>query len=67
MNDIEIVDIQDISKKEAKKQIMNYFKKYKTAWVSELTENLRLDLELVCDILNELEKEGKLKENPTVL
>lgn len=44
MNDIEIVDIQDISKDEAKKQIIDYFEKHKTAWVSELTEILRLDL-----------------------
>jgi len=67
MNDIEIVDLQNINKDEAKKQIINYFKKHKTAWVSELTENLRLDLELVIDILNDLEKEGKLKENPTIV
>ena len=67
MNDIEIVDLQNINKDEAKKQIINYFKKHKTAWVSELTEILRLDLELVIDILNDLEKEGKLKENPTIV
>ena len=46
MNDIKIIELQDISKDEAKKQIIDYFKKHKTAWVSELTEILRLDLEL---------------------
>jgi len=44
MNDIEIVDLQNINKDEAKKQIIDYFEKHKTAWVSELTEILRLDL-----------------------
>ncbi len=67
MTDIEIVTIQNISKRKAKKQVMDYFKKHKTAYVSEITENLRLDLELVIDILNELEEEGKLKENPTIV
>jgi len=67
MNDIEITNIPNISKRKAKKLIMDYFKKHKTAYVSELVEKMHLDLGLVIDILNELEKEGKLKENPTVL
>jgi len=67
MNDIKIIELQDISKDEAKKQIINYFKKHKTAWISELAENLLIDIELIIDITNDLEKEGKLKENPTIV
>ena len=67
MDDIIIENVIETNRKEAKKQIMDYFRKHKTAWVSEIVENLKLDLELVCDILNELEKEGKLKENPTIV
>jgi len=63
MNNIEIVDIQDINKDEAKKQIIDYFKTHKTAWISELAEVLRLDIELIIEITDELEKEGKVKEN----
>ena len=66
MNSIEIVDLQDISRDEAKKQIIDYFKEHKTAWISELAEQLRLDIELIIDITNELEKEGKIKETPTI-
>lgn len=66
MNDIEIIELQDISRDEAKKQIISYLKEHKTAYISQLSEQLRLDIELIIDITNELEQEGKLKEIPII-
>lgn len=67
MSEIEIVDLQEISREEAKKQVIDYFIEHKSAWLSEIAEKLRLDIELIIDITNELEKEGKLREKPVIV
>lgn len=66
MNDIEIIELQDISRDEAKKQIISYLKEHKTVYISQLAEQLRLDIELIIDITNELEQEGKIRETPII-
>ncbi len=66
MNYIEIFNIRDISRNEAKKEIIKYIKEHKTAYISELAETLLLDIDLIIDITTELEKEGNIKETPII-
>ncbi len=61
LEDIEVMDLRDISHKEAKKEILNYIKSKGRAWTSEIADDLRLDLEIVVKVLNELSNEGKIK------
>lgn len=61
LEDIEVMDLRDISYKEAKKEILNYIKSKGRAWTSEIADDLRLDLEIVVKVLNELSNEGKIK------
>ena len=61
LEDIEVMDLRDVSYKEARKEILNYIKSKGRAWTSEIADDLRLDLEIVVKVLNELSNEGKIK------
>lgn len=61
IQEYKIINIRDIPRDQAKQEIQEYFKKHATAYVSEVAEDLELDLELVFDITDELEKENKVE------
>lgn len=58
---IEVIEIRDVDYETAKKEILDYYQKYKEADLSEVSEKLRLDLQLVFQITNDLIEEGRLK------
>ena len=47
--------------KTAKKEILGYYRNYNEAYDYEVSDNLELDYELVCQITEELEQEGRLQ------
>lgn len=46
--------------KTAKKEVAGYFQMRGEAYASDASTDLQLDFELVCKIVDDLEKEGKL-------
>jgi len=56
-----VIRLRDINYDSAKKEVLGYYRSYDEAYLSEVSENLELDLELVIQITEELEKEGRLK------
>lgn len=52
--------LREITKEEALNEIRNLFKKEETLYYSEIAEKLRLDLELVVEICNELMEKGEI-------
>ena len=56
-----VIKLRDIDYETAKKEVLGYYRSYNEAFISEVSENLELDLELVSQITEELEKEGRLK------
>ncbi len=61
LEDIEVIDLRDISYKQAKKEILDYIKSKGRAWTSEIADDLRLDLQVVINALKELSDEEKIK------
>lgn len=55
---LEVVELRNISKEEAKKEVMEFIKGKDRVWADEIAEALRLDLSLVNDVLMELWSEG---------
>lgn len=55
-----VIKVRDVSHKEAKKEVLGYFKSIKEAYPHQIAEDLELDYELVCDITDELKKEGRI-------
>ncbi|OPY23742.1 MAG: hypothetical protein A4E27_01414 [Methanobacterium sp. PtaU1.Bin242] len=51
----------DVDYDTAKGEVLGYYKKYKRACEDEVAEDLELDYELVFNIVDELEEEGRLK------
>lgn len=54
------ITLRDISRKQARKEILDLFKSGETLYYSDIAERLRLDLKMVVDICNELEKQGQI-------
>ena len=52
------IQIRNVSKTTAKKEIFDYMKNRRKAYVSDISNDLELDLDLVFYILEELESEG---------
>lgn len=55
-----IIKLRDIDYEDAKKEVLGYYKTYNESYDYEVAENLELDYELVCQITEELEAEGRL-------
>ena len=67
MSDIEesvpretVVVIREISREEARTEIVRLFKEGKVLYYSDIARELRLDLELVVNICEELQKQGEI-------
>lgn len=58
---IKVIKLRDIDYETAKKEVLGYYRNYDEAYISEVSEDLELDLEVVIQITEELEKEGRLK------
>ena len=58
---IKVIYIRDVSREKAKKEIIGYVKNNKKAYTSNIADALRLDFDLVLEIIKELMKEGRVK------
>ncbi len=59
--DEEVIELRDISKEEAKQEILATFQSGETLFYSDLAARLRLDLPLVVEVCQELEQEGEIE------
>jgi hypothetical protein len=57
---IKNIKYRDLDYDTAKKEVMGYFQERGEAYPSEVEEDLELDYELVCQITEELKREGRL-------
>jgi phosphatidate phosphatase PAH1 len=62
-----IILLREISKKEAEKEIRKLFSEGQDLYYSDIAERLRLDLQLVVEICNELQNRGEIKVNDNTL
>jgi len=62
MEETKIVYVREITFEQAKKEIAEYLRRHGSAYVSEIAENLGIDVELAFKAAEELEKEGVVGE-----
>lgn len=55
-----VIILQEISKERAKEEIHNLFSTGRTLYYSDIAEELKLDLEMVVEICNELQQSGEI-------
>ena len=58
---LKVIELRNIPKKQAEKEILDYVAKKGKAWTSDIADDLRLDVVLVNDILRELAEKGKIE------
>ena len=52
---------EGVGSEQAKREILDYVREKGKAWTSEIADDLRLDLDLVRHVLDELQREGELE------
>ena len=58
---IKVIEYRDVDYETAKKEVAGYFQMKGEAYASDASTDLELDYELVCKIMDDLEKEGKME------
>jgi hypothetical protein len=58
---IKTIKYRDVDYETAKKEVMGYFRERGEAYPSEIEEDLELDYKLICQIVEELKREGRLE------
>ena len=58
---IKTIKYRDVDYETAKKEVMGYFRGRGEAYPSEIEEDLELDYKLICQIVEELKREGRLE------
>jgi DNA invertase Pin-like site-specific DNA recombinase len=56
-----VVVLREISRQQAKKEIKDLFAKGKTVYYSDIADELRLDLQTVVEVCNELQNQGEIE------
>lgn len=57
---MKVIEMRDVSKSKAKKEIRTYLKERGSAWTGEISDELRIDFELVSKCVDELIEEKKI-------
>jgi Arc/MetJ-type ribon-helix-helix transcriptional regulator len=58
---IKTIKCRDVDYETAKKEVMGYFQERVEAYPSEAEEDLQIDYKLICQIVDELRREGRLE------
>lgn len=58
----EIVIVEEMSKETAKQKVLKYMQEHKKSDITELHKNIRCDISLLVEIIDELRREGKIEE-----
>ncbi len=58
---IKVIDVRDVSREKAKKEVIGYLKENKKAYPSDIADALGLDFDIVLEIIKELVQEGRAK------
>ena len=61
LEEIQVVKVRDVNYKTAEKEVLGYYKNYQAAYPHEVAEDLELDYELVCGIVDKLKKSKRLE------
>ncbi|MBI2971008.1 MAG: hypothetical protein HYY37_01160 [Candidatus Aenigmarchaeota archaeon] len=61
LESIKIIDVRDLSKDKARKEVIEYIKDNKQAYPSDISDALKIDFDMVLEIVKELAKEGRVK------
>jgi len=61
MRGLEVVKIREVSREQARQEILAYLRERDRAWADEIADHLRLDITLVNDVLTELWSEDEVE------
>ncbi len=56
-----IVKSRNVAKEDAKKEVIECFRKHKKAYPSDIADELNLDIDVVFTIIHELVEEGRVR------
>ena len=61
LESIKVIDIRNVTKEKAMKEVIEYLKKNNKAYPSDIADALELDFDMVLEIIKELAEEGRVR------
>lgn len=58
----EIVIVEEMTKEAAKQKVVDFMREHRTSDIAELHKNIRCDIRLLVEIIDELRREEKIEE-----
>ena len=58
---LKVIELREIPREQAEKEILQYLKVKGKAWTSDIADDLRIDINMVNDIMNDLVKRDKVE------
>ena len=59
-SEVKVIELREVTMDEARAEIVDLFATGETLYYSDISERLRIDLEMVIDICHELQQEGAI-------
>ncbi len=59
-SEVKVIELREVSKEEARAEIIDLFATGETFYYSDIFERLRIDFDMVVDICRELQREGAI-------
>jgi len=57
-----VIFVEEMDKKTAKQKVLDFMRSHKTSDIAELHENIKCDISILIEIIDELCKEGKIAD-----
>lgn len=57
-----VIIVEEMDKKTAKQKVLDFMRAHKTSDIAELHENIRCDISMLIEIIDELCKDGKIAD-----
>jgi Arc/MetJ-type ribon-helix-helix transcriptional regulator len=61
LQSIRVIEYRDVDYETAKREVAGYFQMKGEAYASDASTDLQIDYDLICKIMDDLEKEGRLE------
>ena len=58
---VKVVKTKNVDYEAAKREVLGYYRRYKEAYPHKVAEDLEMDYDLVCTIVDELKRERRLE------
>jgi len=58
---LRVIEVRDVTRDKAKQEIIEYLKAHRHTYPSDISDDLKIDYDLVLEVMAELKREGRVR------